>query len=336
MANITSYLSPNPDVIVRDYQHAARVFVDDSFRLAPKQKFLFHVAFGINSAALKTIDLAQRHRNEINMLVKTIELPKFTMSTETVNQYNRKKVVQTSHKFEPISIKFHDDNMGLINQLWQNYYSYYYADSTSAKDNSAYSRNSTKSSDFITKSYGLDNKSTSPFFTYIKVYQMARHEWVSYTLKNPLITSWLHGNGSYADGSANEKTMSISYEAVSYDSGVVEAGNPEGFAVEHYDQTPSPLISRGTLDTASPSFANNLNVIGNASEFISNLTKQINTYQNTQQLKNTAQSGLISNIKSTSQQGVTGLQGITFPVNTTGNNNTVVATQINLQINVGQ
>jgi hypothetical protein len=130
--------------------------------------------------------------------------------------------------------------------------------------------------------------------------------------------------------------MSISYEAVSYDSGVVEAGNPEGFAVEHYDQTPSPLISRGTLDTASPSFANNLNVIGNASEFISNLTKQINTYQNTQQLKNTAQSGLISNIKSTSQQGVTGLQGITFPVNTTGNNNTVVATQINLQINVGQ
>ena len=34
-----------------DYQHAARMFVDDSFRLAPKQKFLYHVSFNINDKA---------------------------------------------------------------------------------------------------------------------------------------------------------------------------------------------------------------------------------------------------------------------------------------------
>ena len=113
--------SPMSYVYLRDQRHASRLFADDSFRLAPKFSHLFHVSFSINPAALKSIDLVQRHRNEINMLVKSISLPKFPLTTETANQYNRKKVIQTQHKYENATIKFHDDNMGLINQLWQNY-----------------------------------------------------------------------------------------------------------------------------------------------------------------------------------------------------------------------
>lgn len=315
MANVPSqYLLSNSPVGLRDAQHAARLFVDDGFRLAPKHKFLFHVAFSINEAALKTIDLAQRHRNEINMLVKSVDMPKFTVQTEVLNQYNRKKVMQYSHKPEPMNIKFHDDNMGLINNLWQNYYSYYYADSASAKTAGAYNRNATRSSDFITTAYGLDNRSTIPFFNYITIYQMARHEWNSYTLQNPLITSWAHGVGSYSDAGVNENTMSISYEALSYDQGVTSQGSPEGFALEHYDQTPSPLSSNTGFTGASPSFASNINVSGNAQEFLSNVTSQINTYQNTQQLANGGTPGVLTNLVQTAQQGVSGVQGIAFPV----------------------
>ena len=35
-----------------DFAHAARLYVDDSFRLAPKSKFLFHVVFNINQNVL--------------------------------------------------------------------------------------------------------------------------------------------------------------------------------------------------------------------------------------------------------------------------------------------
>lgn len=320
----------NSDVNLRDAQHASRLFRDDNFRLAPKHKFLFHVAFSINEAALKTIDLKEKHRNEINMLVKTVDMPKFTISTEMVNQYNRKKVVQFQHKPDNINIKFHDDNMGLINQLWQNYYSYYYADSTSAKTAGAYNRTATRSSDYITTPYGLDNRSTIPFFNYITIYQMARHEYVSYTLKNPLITSWGHGTGSYADiQSPNEKSMTIAYEAVSYGSGVVEPGAPEGFALEHYDLTPSPRLGNTVSSgNASPTFASESLVTANAAEFINNLTKQINTYQNTKELSNGGQTGLLSTATVTA--GVAGIAGTSFPVSTAGNTNTVVATQINL------
>jgi hypothetical protein len=104
------------------------------------------------------------------VLVKSADLPNYTLSVETLNQYNRKKNIQTSHKYNAINITFHDDNMGLINHLWQNYYSYYYADSIAATDPAAFKRNATKSSDYITTLYGLDNGSTLPFFNSIKIY----------------------------------------------------------------------------------------------------------------------------------------------------------------------
>lgn len=329
MANTSKYLQPNPYVNLRDYQHASRLFVDDNFRLAPKNKFLFHVSFSINSSALKSIDLVQRHRNEINMLVKSVDLPKFTMSTETLNQYNRKKVVQTTHKYEAINIKFHDDNMGLINQLWQNYYSYYYADSTSAQIGDAYNRNATRSSDFINNPYGLDNRSTTPFFNSITIYQMAKHEYVSYTLRNPLITSWGHGNGQYQGNDLNEKSMGITFEAVAYGSGKVSQGDPIGFGIEHYDQTPSPLLSGGTLDTASPSFTNGVDLASNASDFLNTVTKQINSYQNTKELPVDGKSGVLTSAIQSATQGVSGLQGIVFPVAANANSATV-ATKVNL------
>ena len=43
----------NVDTTVRDYQHAARLFADDNFRLAPKFDFLFHTVFSLNNAAVK-------------------------------------------------------------------------------------------------------------------------------------------------------------------------------------------------------------------------------------------------------------------------------------------
>jgi hypothetical protein len=321
----TNQLKSNPTVWFRNQQHASRLFVDDQFRLAPKVKYLFHVAFGINQDALHNIELIQRHRNEINMLVKTVEIPKFTVTTETLNQYNRKKVVQYQHKIEPINITFHDDNIGIINKLWQNYYGYYYADSNSAATGKAYTRNATRSSDFINGNYGLDNGSIAPFFKYIKIYQMARHEYVSYTLENPMIASWGSSSAlSYAGSGSDfsDFSMSIAYEAVSYGSGLVTPETVEGFGVEHYDQTPSPLTTAKTSSfydstansNLSPSFANTLNNTRSASANANTITKQINTYQNTQSLGNPGTPGLLNNIVKTATQGVGGLQGIVFPV----------------------
>ena len=311
----SQFLRETSNVILRDQQHAARLFTDDQFRLAPKHKFLFAVNFKINPAAVKNIDLVQRHGLEIGMLVKSVDLPSFAITTETLNQYNRKKNIQTTHKYNNVNITFHDDNMGLINQMWQNYYSYYYADSSSAADAGAYNRNATKNFSYIVDTYGLDNGSNIPFFTSMTIYQMARHEYVSYQLINPIFTSWNHNKVDYAQNAIHDNTAAIAYEAVVYGNGTVDAADGDTILdTSHYDFTPSPLQGSGTGGSASPSFVNGANVTDNAAAFVSNLTKTVNTYQNTQEKPLPSPSGAISNIIQTAQQGVSGIQGIAFPV----------------------
>ena len=112
-------LKHDPALNLRDQRHASRLFTADQFRLAPKQNFLFHVAFGVNPAALINADLIQRYGNEINMLVKSVDLPSISLKADTANQYNRKKNIQTTSDFTDLGIKLHDDNMRLINHLWQ-------------------------------------------------------------------------------------------------------------------------------------------------------------------------------------------------------------------------
>lgn len=304
----TKSLVSDPVTHLRDQQHAAKLFGVDQFRLAPKSKFSFHVAFGINRGALKNIDLVQRYGAEINMLVKSVDLPSFTMTTETLNQYNRKKLVQTTHKFGETNVKFHDDNMGLINSLWQNYYSYYYADSAAASTNGAYNRNATRSSKFINTAYGLDNNSTAPFFSYIKIYQMARHEYVCYQLHNPMITSWNHNKVDYGQVGLHDFDMKIGYEAVSYSIGNVDEDSPEGFGMSHYDNVDSPLT--GLLPAGGPSLVSTSGINGAGESILNTVISQINTAQNTKQPGAPSGSSLTGSIPQT----LNGLQGFAFPL----------------------
>lgn len=305
----THNLKSDPFVTLRDQQHAARVFADDQFRLAPKHKFLFHVAFGINTSALRNTDLVQRYGSEINMLVKSIDLPSYTAQTEVLNQYNRKKVVQYTHKPGEISVKFHDDNMGLINQLWQNYYSYYYADSISSKTGGSYARNATRSSDFIPTPYGLDNGSTDPFFSYLKIYQMARHEYTCYELKNPVITSWNHNKLDYSQNAVHDFDMKLMYEAVSYSVGEVKTGEIEGFGVDHYDNVHSPLTASSQLST-STGFATSLNLDNVSASILNTVITQINTAENTKTINSISS---VTNLTNTVATASGGLQGFMFP-----------------------
>lgn len=279
----TSKLIVDPNIILKDQKHASRLFVDNQFRLAPKQKFLFHVSFGINVAALLETSLVQRFGQEINMLVKNIDLPNYQVDTEVLNQYNRKKVVQYKIKTQEISVKFHDDNMGLINHLWQNYYGYYYADPRSSGVNGSYERTAMRNSNYIPTPYGLDNGSVAPFFKYIKIYQMARHEFICYHLLNPLITSWNHNKLGYSETGTHDFDMKLQYEAVNYSVGVVDPETVEGFGDTHYDNTPSPLSGMNPDPTVKdPSFVQAFDIETLAPGILNSAINQIKTAQNTQ------------------------------------------------------
>ena len=128
-------LSPKGNMA--DWQHAARLYTDRDMALAPKTKFLYHVQFEMSDVAKGIAPkLFQGSTlNEIGILVKRADLPKFTANVETKKKYNRVKNVQTSISYEPVTIELHDDNEGITTALLQAYYRYYFADGNQQKDN---------------------------------------------------------------------------------------------------------------------------------------------------------------------------------------------------------
>ncbi len=335
----------NPKGNVGDFQHAARTFVDDSFRLLPKNKYSFHVFFSINTNALKSLNFKFQHQNEIGILVKSADLPKFTITADTANQYNRKKVIQTKLDYQNVTLKFHDDNLGVTRQLWENYFSYYYADPTAAKVNGNYFRTATLNSSFIRTPYGFDNNSSIPFFDKITIYQMARRFWNSYTLVNPVITSWSHDSLDYSNSSPAEQTMSLAYETVYYENGRVQQGSPLGFGVDHYDTVPSPISLGGggtrSLFGAGGVLAGVENVFGavasgqafeSPENFLATAIRAVNTYQNAGRLSRTGINEELTNITRNSlatgsRAAVSGIKNTSFPINDSNNNTVTPASQ---------
>lgn len=241
----------NPKGTLGDYAHGSRLYVDDSHRLSPKVKFLYHVSFNINPDAAAVIpQLREKHLNELNMLVKTAQLPAYNIQTDVKHQYNRKKIVQKRIDYQPIQITLHDDNMGVTTALWEAYYRYYYRDGnyaattpdgspdTGGSEFDPYNRQNM----FGRKQfrYGFDNDSSSPFFNSITISQMARKNYTSFTLINPIISNWQHDTMDNSASDVVANTMTLEYETVHYSRGAVGKGGPKGFAEEHYDKTPSP------------------------------------------------------------------------------------------------
>ena len=247
-------LSPKGNMA--DWQHAARLYTDRDMALAPKTKFLYHVQFEVTPPAQEIAPKIFNGStlNEIGMLVKRADLPKFTANVETKKKYNRVKNVQTSITYTPVSIDLHDDNEGITTALLQAYYRYYFADGNQQKDNGkayAVSPHSTYENAMANNyKFGMDvNNPGVPFFKNIKISTLSRGEYTTYTLVNPILTGWSHDNVDNSDGAGTMiNSIEIAYEAVFYDQGSTTAGaqgEPAGFGQDHYDNMPSPISLEG-------------------------------------------------------------------------------------------
>jgi len=269
---------------LRDYTHASKVFTPNSFELKPRYKFLFHVSFTINTS-IKTVAnyLGVNGSTQLSYVVKTVDLPKFTIANETLNQYNRKRVVQTKINYDPVTVVFHDDAGDNVRKMWYAYYNYYYKDASQSYNDVLENGNNGSLGESANKVTGFSyntrdiyanqrvanvndwgyigeayNDGTSdpsgkpPFFLDIQITGMDQHKTSTYVLVNPVITNFAHDQYSYAEGAGTmQNTMTIAYETVKYYAGAVGQPRPDqnihGFAdPTHYDQTLSPISRPGS------------------------------------------------------------------------------------------
>lgn len=251
-------------VILRDYTHAAKTFRTNAYENAPKLKFLFHTYFDMN--------VTVGNQTNLGLLVKEVKLPNYTFNTTQLNQYNRKRIVQTKIKYDPIEIVFHDDNGNLSTKIWEAYYQYYYNDSnlignvvggpgqptqvgantTDYNSRNIYNENLANDLNWGFLGGGAAGTATKvPFFKNITVFGFNQHNFTAYTLINPIITSFQHDTYNYSEGGGTmSNRMTIDYETVVYTYGNMDGRTPgnvvKGFGdPSHYDTNPSPIAGQG-------------------------------------------------------------------------------------------
>ena len=253
MPSINNFLKGFQDGLpgMKDYQHASRLYIDDNFKLMPKQKFLFHVVFNTDES-LFVNGFNANERYQLNMLVKQCDLPKYNMSYEEKTQYNKKMYNATRIAYDPVNITFHDDHADTVNAFWKKYYEYNIADSIGM--NSDLTINNTKDDYYAfgdarqTTKFGMDTpkQTKKPYLKGIEIFVLHKKRFTSMTLVNPVIGSFAHDNLDQADGQGvMNNTMQILYETVIYKSGIVNRNNVPGFATINYDNSPSPLSVLG-------------------------------------------------------------------------------------------
>lgn len=277
---------------LRDYTHASNIFVRDAYGNSPKFKWLFHVYFDINKYAISNdigstvspdATLSQVFPPDFNpgLLVKSVELPKYTLNVQELNQYNRKRYAYTKISYDPVRITFHDDNNNNIRHLWQTYYGYYFNDINQPQNGgSKYSRDGDDKSsgmlnvkdiydpNYTNQNWGYAAEITRnnqfngapynykiPFFKSIKIYGFNQHNFALYVLMNPIINSFTHDTYNYYQTrDTMENQMTINYESVKYYEGALNGQNPDtivrGFGEDNvYDKTLSPIARPGSNRT---------------------------------------------------------------------------------------
>jgi hypothetical protein len=275
---------------LKDYQHASDTFRTNGYELSPRNKFLFHVFFNINTGQIPQLAAAYGSDEiaSISLMVKSVDLPSYAIDVETMNQYNRKRLVQKKIEYNPINLVFHDDQGDLIRNMWYNYYSYYYKDPSQQYENVPAANGTLGNLNTLFNGFGYNTRdiydnsrqvndwgyigesyndgtagatSTSsfsgkpPFFRDIRIYGLSQKKFAAYTLINPMITSWKHDQYAYAEGGATmSNNVEIRYETVKYYTGAIGGATPSntvpGFAdPTHYDLTRSGLARPGSTQT---------------------------------------------------------------------------------------
>lgn len=240
------------NVHLRDSRHAAEAYGYNKSDLSngtPRLKFEFFLRFNFNRDLDTYVRkfLTEPDQEVITTAVKSVTMPGMTMGTEVLNQYNKKRISQTSIDYSPVNITLHDTVEGRSMRLWEMYYEYYF------KDGVAYEKlgegGSTESRGFLETlirgpagteapklnkreyendiirdkfndnyGYNLSRVGNSKYLIdSIDIFQVHGGRFSRTTLVNPRISSFAHDTLSYEDNvGLVEMNFGFVYEGVVY------------------------------------------------------------------------------------------------------------------------
>jgi hypothetical protein len=256
---------------LRDQQHASRIFVDGNFFRHPKYSFMFYVIFDYVQG-YEGLRTNPKNVMQLGALCKSAQLPRFTVDSQTLNAYNRKNIVQKGIKYDPVSLRFHDDSADLVRDFWYDYYSFYYRDSEYTQESYRipHKYNARQVDGF---GYNLRHEMNDPAASIagqsynplksIRIFSLMQKKFSEYVLINPIITGFRHGEHNNSGSELLEHEMTISYEQVKYFKGKVNRDTLGDSLLLLYDNIQSPGLTGGRSIFGAGGFVETLDNISN-------------------------------------------------------------------------
>jgi hypothetical protein len=241
----------SPPDVFRSRQLANHYFGADAMfspmRAIPRSKYMFYARFVANPAAV-TIDQELSRLGDvkagISFKIKTIDKPKLELTTQELNQYNRKRYAYTKVEYQPVTVRLHDtvDNKPLT--VWKEYFTYYFGDARPkypiALDSSPVS------SEFQDQTgWGLRPIAEElNFFDKIELYALFGQKYTKTEYIKPKMTGvdWTQYDSSSSE--PDELSMTFKYEALQYyDEAPI---TPELLTLFGFDVDAPPIEPPGT------------------------------------------------------------------------------------------
>ena len=234
-------------------------------------------------------------KNGMTFMVKSTDRPSVQPNTEELNQYNKKRVIHTGVKYNPVTCTIYDTADGAVQLMWAQYASYYFGDYRQGP--------SSYSDDIINErmngngyGYGIASNPLEPqginsqfFFDSVEVYQVWGGEYTSYRLQKPKITNYAPDDLSYEDSGPSTVTLTLQYEGIFHENG----GTPQlisqnetlvsmfggDFSGDTFD--PAGSATRQTDFTSVSSLSQTNQTTGQLAKLLSNPVAQSNTIPKT-------------------------------------------------------
>jgi hypothetical protein len=151
--------------------------------------------------------------SELTYRAQSVDLPTWQIATQTLNQYNKPRLVHTKVEWQPVTIKFLDTVDNAFQELLLMYNSYYFPNNFNGAGASAMSPDQLSLE--FNGSYGARavNDTDDNFFFSIEILREFAGQITAVSIINPKITAVQHDGMDYTDtGSFLTWTVTLSYE----------------------------------------------------------------------------------------------------------------------------
>jgi hypothetical protein len=219
--NPVIWAGPNDAATVFGQNQQAFSANAQSYAGTPRPRYLFMVRFvrASGSGSAKWAD-------GMSFAVRMFDRPKVQPVVQELNQYNKKRLIQTGVKYSPVKISFYDTIDAAVQQMWYEYTNFYFGDFRQSTgrawlyDVTAPNFQGGENGFGFSPNLGFDSvndlSKTAYFFDKIECYQFYAGEYLQFDLINPKIVSFDPDAFESERSEAHGIDMSIEYEAIEY------------------------------------------------------------------------------------------------------------------------